>query len=207
MSLVGWRVEGNRDTYICTMLRASAKSAPTTRRRSQRWIFHQFRGGCCAAAITYGAPPREVCGFRCYPSPSRSQEVGDARGLEFTQLSREPLRPEHQDLVARDGERGVVTVKEMHQTTGPHMQETHKATHGGEQSLGTRTHPSARVAAWTSVGRRLLGRGDEKRPKREFPFFSNFLFSFSFPISYFRIPIEFTFESAFEFSISNKMHN
>jgi hypothetical protein len=37
-------------------------------------------------------------------------------------------------------------------------------------------------------------------------FLSNF-FSFSSPISYFRIPIEFTFESAFEFSISNKMHN
>jgi hypothetical protein len=46
-------------------------------------------------------------------SPSRTQEVGDARGPEFTQLSREPLRPERRDLVARDGERGgVVTLKE-----------------------------------------------------------------------------------------------
>jgi hypothetical protein len=55
-------------------------------------------------------------------SPSRSQEVGYARGPEFTQLSREPLRPEHQDLVARDGKRGgVVTVKETHETIGPHM--------------------------------------------------------------------------------------
>jgi hypothetical protein len=38
-------------------------------------------------------------------SPSRTQEVGDARGPEFTQLSREQLRPERRDLVARDGER------------------------------------------------------------------------------------------------------
>jgi hypothetical protein len=37
-------------------------------------------------------------------SPSRTQEVGDARGPEFTQLSREPLRPERRNLVACDGE-------------------------------------------------------------------------------------------------------
>jgi hypothetical protein len=78
------------------------------------------------------------------------------------------------------------TTKEKSITSGPHMQETHKATHGGEQSLGTRTHPSARVAAWTSVGRWLLGRGDEKRPKREFPFFSNF-FLFLFLIFEFQL--------------------
>jgi hypothetical protein len=70
-----------------------------------------------------------------------------------------------------------------HYKWAPHAV-THKATHGWEQSLGTGTHPSTRVAAQPSVGRMLLGRGDEKRPKCEFPFLSIF-FLFFFFFSYF----------------------
>jgi hypothetical protein len=114
-----------------------------------------------------------VCGS---PNPNNLDEYPGIRAPEWRGL----LREIHGVCWCSPW---FATTKETSITSGPHMQETHKATHGGEQSLGTRTHPSARVAAWTSVGRRLLGRGDEKRPNREFPFqflfffFSYFLFS------------------------------
>jgi hypothetical protein len=73
-------------------------------------------------------------------------------------------------------------------TTWARMQATHEAMRGGGQSLGTGTHLSAQVVAWTCAGRGLLGQGGEKQPNQEI--FAPFCFLFFYFLLHFHTQIQ-----------------